>query len=125
MNTYSFHGFSNLYPVSKTLRFELQPIGRTRENIEKGELLRQDEQRTQDYKKVKHFIDEYHKQFIKDRLWDFKLPLKDEGKRNSLEEYQHFYELSKRNADQEATFTEIKGRRGDFPWMVHTATATA
>ena len=28
--------FTNLYPVSKTLRFELQPIGKTKENIEKN-----------------------------------------------------------------------------------------
>ena len=27
--------FTNLYPVSKTLRFELQPVGKTKENIEK------------------------------------------------------------------------------------------
>ena len=53
---------TNLYPVSKTLRFELQPIGKTRENIEKGGILQQDEKRAENYKKVKGFIDEYHKQ---------------------------------------------------------------
>lgn len=106
MNT--FNQFTNLYNVQKTLRFELQPVGKTRENIEKNGLLKQDEERAENYKKVKGFIDEYHKQFIKDRLWNFKLPMKDEGKRNSLEEYQQFYELSKRDASQEAIFTEIK-----------------
>ena len=34
MKTYS--DFTNLYPVSKTLRFELKPIGKTKENIEKS-----------------------------------------------------------------------------------------
>jgi CRISPR-associated protein Cpf1 len=100
--------FTNLYPVSKTLRFELQPIGRTKENIERSGILQRDEQRAEDYKKVKEFIDEYHKQFIKERLWDFQLPLKGEGKRDSLEEYQALYELSKRTEAQEAEFTEIK-----------------
>lgn len=106
MNT--FNQFTNLYNVQKTLCFELQPVGKTRENIEEDGLLKQDEERTENYKKVKGFIDEYHKQYIKDRLWNYELPLKGEGKRNSLEEYQQFYELSKRDANQEATFTEIK-----------------
>lgn len=100
--------FTNLYPVSKTLRFELQPIGKTRENIEKNGILQRDEKRAEDYKIVKSFIDEYHKQFIKDRLWSFKLPLHSEGNLDSLEEYQALYELSKRNDVQEAEFTEIK-----------------
>lgn len=100
--------FTNLYPVSKTLRFELQPIGKTKENIEKNGILEQDEQRAKDYIIVKGFIDEYHKQFIKDCLWDFKLPLNSEGHLDSLEEYQQLYELSKRDASQEAAFSEVK-----------------
>ena len=35
--------FTNLYPVSKTLRFELQPVGKTKENIEKNGILLRDE----------------------------------------------------------------------------------
>lgn len=100
--------FTNLYPVSKTLCFELQPIGKTKENIEKNGILQRDEKRAEDYKIVKGFIDEYHKQFIKDRLWSFKLPLNSEGHLNSLKEYQALYELPKRNDAQEAEFTEIK-----------------
>ncbi len=100
--------FTNLYPVSKTLRFELQPTGRTKENIEINGILQRDEKRAEDYKTVKGFIDEYHKQFIKDRLWSFKLPLDSEGHLNSLEEYQALYELPKRDEAQEAEFTEVK-----------------
>lgn len=100
--------FTNLYPVSKTLRFELQPIGRTKEHIEQDGILQRDEQRAKDYKKVKQFIDEYHKQFIEDRLWNFQLPLKSTGRHDSLEEYQALYEQPKRTAIQEAEFTEIK-----------------
>ncbi len=100
--------FTNLYPVSKTLRFELQPVGKTKENIEKNGILLRDEQRAEDYKRVKLLIDEYHKQFIKQRLWNFKLPMINNGHHDSLEEYQALYELSKRDDDQEATFTEVK-----------------
>ena len=104
----TFNQFTNLYPVSKTLRFELQPIGKTKENIEKNGILNRDEKRAEDYKTVKGLIDEYHKQFIKERLWNFKLPLNSEGRHNSLEEYQSLYELSKREEAQEAAFTEVK-----------------
>lgn len=100
--------FTNLYPVSKTLRFELQPIGKTKEHIEKNGILQRDEKRADDYKTVKGFIDEYHKQFIKERLWSFNLPLRSEGHLNSLEEYQALYELSKRDEAQEAAFTVVK-----------------
>ena len=100
--------FTNLYPVSKTLRFELQPIGKTKENIEKKGILTRDEKRAKDYQIVKGFIDEYHKQFIKDRLWNFKLPLASEGNLDSLEEYQMFYEMPRRDDAQETDFSEVK-----------------
>ena len=100
--------FSNLYQVSKTLRFELQPIGKTKENIESGGILQKDEQRAVNYKIVKGFIDEYHKQHIKHCLWNFELPLFNEGKHDSLEEYKILYETPQRNAVQEAAFTEVK-----------------
>ena len=100
--------FTNFYSVSKTLRFELQPIGKTKENIEKFGILARDEQRAKDYIIVKGFIDEYHKQFIKERLWNFRLPLNSQGRLDSLEEYQALYELSKRDNSEEAAFIEIK-----------------
>lgn len=53
-----------LYPLSKTLRFELKPIGKTLDHIEQKELIVQDEQRAEEYKQVKNFIDSYHKEFI-------------------------------------------------------------
>ena len=83
-------------------------IGKTKENIEKNGILQRDEKRAEDYKIVKEFIDEYHKQFIKERLWSFKLPLHREGRFDSLEEYQALYELSKRDDAQEAEFSEVK-----------------
>lgn len=53
-----------LYPLSKTLRFELKPIGKTLDHIEQKGLIVQDEQRAEEYKQVKNFIDSYHKEFI-------------------------------------------------------------
>ena len=68
--------YSNLhrkYALSKTLRFELKPVGKTRENIEKNHLLEEDEYRAIAYKNVKKYCDEYHKYFIENCLKDFKL----------------------------------------------------
>ena len=60
--------FTNLYSLSKTLRFELKPIAQTKENIEKGKFLESDKKKSEDYKDVKKIIDNYHKYFIDDVL---------------------------------------------------------
>ena len=78
--------FIGIYPVSKTLRFELRPIGKTQEWIVKNKVLESDEQKSADYPKVKALIDEYHKVCIHESLKDVSFdwaPLK-----NALEEYQ-------------------------------------
>src|SRR3989338_2480442 len=61
-----FNNFTRRYKISKTLRFELVPQGETGKFI-KG-LLEKDKKRTDDYKKAKKFIDEYHKDFIEQTL---------------------------------------------------------
>lgn len=74
MGTNIFDNYTNLYSVSKTLRFELIPQGKTRENIEKNGILFEDEARAENYKIVKSLIDEYHKRFISEVLTGLKLP---------------------------------------------------
>lgn len=64
----NFSDFTGLFSLSKTLRFELKPVGKTLENIEKKGLLAEDEKRAESYKKVKKLIDEYHKTFIEKAL---------------------------------------------------------
>ena len=68
MDTNSLNDFTNLYPVQKTLRFELKPIGKTKEWIESKGLLEQDQHRADSYKTVKRIIDHYHKHFIDNGL---------------------------------------------------------
>ena len=60
--------FIGIYPVSKTLRFELRPVGKTQEWIEKNKVLESDEQKAEDYPKVKALIDDYHKVCIRESL---------------------------------------------------------
>lgn len=72
--------FIGIYPVSKTLRFELRPIGRTLEWIQKNKILESDQQRADDYPKVKTLIDNYHKECIHESLHNVHLdwlPLKE------------------------------------------------
>lgn len=64
----NFCGQENGYSVSKTLRFELKPMGKTLENISKGKFLESDKKKSDDYKDVKKIIDNYHRYFIDDVL---------------------------------------------------------
>ncbi|MBR3022761.1 MAG: type V CRISPR-associated protein Cas12a/Cpf1 [Bacteroidaceae bacterium] len=80
--------FIDLYPVSKTLRFELRPVGRTQEWIEKNHVLENDGKRAEDYPRVKDMIDTYHKTCINESLDDVVLdwtPLRDAIERNRQE----------------------------------------
>ena len=56
--------FIGLYPVHKTLRFELVPQGETQEWIERNGALDRDKMLARDYELVKSYIDEYHRSFI-------------------------------------------------------------
>lgn len=56
--------FSNLYSLSKTIKFELIPQGKTLEYIEQKGLLSQYKQRAESYQEMKKTIDKFHKYFI-------------------------------------------------------------
>lgn len=104
----AFENFTGLYPLTKTLRFELKPIGKTLEYIEKNGLLDRDRHRANSYVEVKKIIDRYHKQFIEDSLRNFKLIYENEGKKDSLEEYFYYYKLRNRDEKQKKDFDEIQ-----------------
>ena len=90
---------TGLYSLSKTLRFELKPVGKTLEHIESKGLIAQDEKRAEEYKKVKNIIDDYHKAFITMCLRDFKL------NQNDLKNY---VSLAEGNHRDEKDFDDIK-----------------
>ncbi len=67
--------FTNQYSLSKTLRFELKPVGKTEElvrNIKEkkdfdlslADLILEDKERAEAYKKVKRLIDDLHREFL-------------------------------------------------------------
>jgi CRISPR-associated protein Cpf1 len=65
--------FTNQYSLSKTLRFELIPQGKTLDFIQEKGLLTQDEQRALSYQEMKKTIDKFHKYFIDLALNNIKL----------------------------------------------------
>lgn len=60
--------FIGLYPLSKTLRFSLIPVGKTEENFYKSGILERDEEKANNYPAVKRMIDECHKYLINESL---------------------------------------------------------
>lgn len=103
-----FEQFTGLYQVPKTLRFELKPIGKTLENIEKKRLIAQDEQRDREYQRVKDIIDRYHRQFIRMCLQNLKLEVNSKGDKDSLEEYYECISKAKRNEAEDKLFNKVK-----------------
>ena len=92
----TFSDFTGLFSLSKTLRFELKPVGKTLENIEKKGLLAEDEKRAESYKAVKKLIDEYHKAFIEKALSNLTEKEKDEF-RKLLDKYFEYYNGNKKD----------------------------
>ena len=104
-----FDEFVGLYPISKTLRFELKPIGKTLEHIQRNKLLEDDAVRADDYVKVKKIIDKYHKCLIDEALSGFTFDTEVDGRsNNSLSEYYLYYNLKKRNEQEQKTFKTIQ-----------------
>ena len=96
-----FEDFINQYPISKTLRFELKPVGKTLEHIRHKGLISQDEQRAKDYKEAKKIIDEYHKWFIYEVLKHFAFEVE------KIEEFQKIYSKLKKDKKNESLQKEL------------------
>ena len=70
MSNTNFIGFTGKYSLSKTLRFELRPQGKTKDLIKEfkeGKIentLKIDELRAKEYSKMKIILDDYYREFI-------------------------------------------------------------
>lgn len=83
MKNKNISSFKNKYALSKTLRFELKPIGKTKDHIRDKGLLLQDYNRAKSYQEVKKLIDRYHQYFIELALSHLTL--------TQLEDFQNLY----------------------------------
>lgn len=93
--------FTGLYPLSKVLKFELRPVGKTDDHIRSNGILESDFERADDYTRIKKIMDRYHRHFIDEALKETQL----EG----LDGYYRLYMMPKRTAKEEEQFKDIKG----------------
>ena len=63
-----FDQFTNQYSLSKTLRFELKPVGKTRDLLEENQVLIKDERIEKAYQTLKPEFDKLHEEFITSKL---------------------------------------------------------
>ena len=63
-----YKNFEQQYPVNKTLRFELKPLGETSEYIRNSNLLNEDKDRAGDFERVKGILDRYYKNYISKKV---------------------------------------------------------
>ena len=63
-----FKNFVGLYKMSKTLRFELKPVGATLENMKKNGVLDRDFVRSEKYQAMKDILDLQHKALLERTL---------------------------------------------------------
>lgn len=104
----AFNEFTGLYSLSKILRFELKPIGKTLQSIIDNGILEQDKHRANSYIQVKGIIDEYHKIFIERNLIGLKLKYNSEGKKDSLLEYLVYYNMKNKEERDKNVFKQIQ-----------------
>jgi CRISPR-associated protein Cpf1 len=92
-----FKDFTNLFSLSKTLRFELIPIGDTLKHIEEKGIIKKDEDLYVSYQNMKNIIDNFHKDFIELSLKDARL--------SGLETFKNLY-WSKNDFKNEENFQD-------------------
>ncbi len=65
--------FTGKYELSKTLRFELKPIGETAQMLQDNDVFEKDRIRKEKYENIKPWFDRLHREFVKDALSDISL----------------------------------------------------
>ena len=100
--------FSNQYPVSKTLRMKLVPVGRTLKTIQECGILEEDQHRSESYVQVKKIIDDYHKAYIESALTNFSLKAASDDHNDSLEELYQYYNKDKKDEKEKAIYEKIQ-----------------
>lgn len=63
-----FNRFTNLYSLSKTLRFELKPVGETQKMLEDAKIFEIDKVRKEKYEATKPYFDRLHREFVEKAL---------------------------------------------------------
>jgi len=84
--------FTNLYELSKTLRFELMPVGKTQEMLEENGVFKKDKIIKDKYQETKKYLDRLHREFASESLRDAKF--------SNLEIYAEILKKVKKETDK-------------------------
>ncbi len=123
-----WYDFTNLYSISKTLRFELKPFGRTLEYIHKRGIVEQDKKRSEDFLRIKEVMDDYCRELIKqhlknvnldkEKLYKFKISFlglrKNKNENKLKEDYKNIIIEIGKDLYNKAKFGEIKFDEKNF-----------
>ena len=95
-----FSEFTRKYNLSKTLKFELKPVGETKQYLQ--DFIDSDTNRAKEYKELKKIIDEFHKDYIETTLSH-----KDILNKNSLKDFFNLWGI-KNNKENKDLLDKIK-----------------
>lgn len=98
-----FNNFTNLYSLSKTLRFELKPVGNTQQMLEDNQVFQKDKNKQKAYKEIKPYFDRLHREFVDEALANANL--------NNLNEYYKDFKAYKHDKKNKPLENKIKARR--------------
>lgn len=84
-----FDEFTGKYSLSKTLRFELKPVGKTADLLTQNKVFEKDKAINDHYHEIKYYFDALHREFIYDALSGVSFPA------TSYEEYKKAIERLK------------------------------
>ncbi len=68
-----FSDLTNLYSLSKTLKFELKPVGNTQKMLEDAKIFEKDKAIQRKYEITKSYFDRLHREFVREALQGVKL----------------------------------------------------
>ncbi len=97
-----WNNFTNQYSLSKTLRFELKPIGDTLQNIKEKGIIEEDKEREKRFNEIKQLMDEYYKDFIERALKTVHIDQKD------LKAYQEVYLTLKKSKQKKESYEKLE-----------------
>jgi len=103
-NTGIWDEFTNQYALSKTLRFELKPVGYTQNMLEEAKVFEKDETIQKKYEATKPYFDRLHREFVREALENEAL--------SGLNEYLEIFKKWK--ADKKANEKELQTKEKEL-----------
>lgn len=100
--------FTGTYNLSKTLRFELRPVGKTLENLTNSGMLEKDLDRAKWYPEVKKILDEEHKKLLERALSSLKG--KNEIDWQELADAMEIFPKNKRSKNDKQSLEKVQKR---------------